>query len=184
MPISLAAKPQICTPDFFRSSAVQTMISCVRTACRRRRRSLPPPLLLSGLQNCRRLGRRNQNRDRCPLWINRLALPDSRAVAAASRFTHSSAEARIQPPTWMLQRHPTLVTNSPNKRTSRPPSTGEVHAGAGHRHNHAIPNLCLPAPPIGMIAVHPARVCTLPRSAFAGPDGGWESRTWKEFPSG
>ena len=37
--------------------------------------------------------------------------------------SHSSAEARIQPPTWMLQRHPALVTNSPNKRTSRQPST-------------------------------------------------------------
>ena len=31
--------------------------------------SLPSPLLLSGLQSCRRLVRRHQNRDRRPLWI-------------------------------------------------------------------------------------------------------------------
>ena len=96
-------------------------------------RSLPPPLLLSGLQNCRRRGRRNQNRDRCPLWINRLALPDSRAVAAASRFTHSSAEAPIQPTIWLLQRHPTLATNSPSKRTSPQPPTGGSTACARSR---------------------------------------------------
>ena len=111
------------------SAALGVRRRLLRSGRRGRRRivltgpSLPPPLSLSGLQNRRRLGRRNQNRDRCPLWINRLALPDSRAVAAASRFIHSSAEAPIQPPTWLLQRHPTLVTKSPNKRTSRQPST-------------------------------------------------------------
>ena len=31
--------------------------------------SLPSPLLLSGLQSCRRLVRRHQNRDRRPLWV-------------------------------------------------------------------------------------------------------------------
>ena len=58
---------------------------------------LPRPLLLSGLQNCRRIGR--------PI----------RLETAARCGTHPQA------PTWLLQRLLTLVTNSPNKRTSRQP---------------------------------------------------------------
>ena len=130
------------------SAALGVRRRLLRSGRRGRRRivltgpSLPPPLSLSGLQNRRRLGRRNQNRDRCPLWINRLALPDSRAVAAASRFIHSSAEAPIQPPTWLLQRHPTLVTKSPNKRTSRQPSTAGRRDPPHACNSYAYPSSC------------------------------------------
>ena len=85
--------------------------------------SLPSPLLLSGLQSCRRLVRRHQNRDRRPLWI--IGLPcQTRGRSLRQADYPQLPRARIQPRTWLLHRHHSHVTTSSNMRTFKQSSTG------------------------------------------------------------